>query len=181
MSSFWSLVLLKKNQKSIQNKNSTQNRNDANHFFDTENIKFSSKIGIVVEKHNETSLVDKVAVKEKTKFVLKRFFVSEKKVLSNNFNKDNFNRGAFAERIKNNCQCILTKKLNFIEEQEWVDSKKNIITYLLGLSEGDIGQSLSKSKIPIFTSSGSFSPVSSFLIQMKDGKITEKECSYKNY
>ena len=173
MSSFGSLVLFAKNQKSIQNKNSTQDRNDADHFFETEKIKFSSKIGIVVETHNETNLVDKEAVKEKTKFVLNHFLVSTKKVLSNNFNKDNFN-----QRIKNNCQCILTKKLNFIGEQEFGASKKNIITYLLGISEWDIGLDLSKSKIPIFTSSGSFSPVSSFLIQMKDGKITKEKCSY---
>ena len=209
MSSFGSLVSFVKNQKLIQNKESAQDHNDANHFFDEEKIKFSTKIEM------ETSLGDKVVVKEKRKFVLKHFMVSEQKVFANNFNKDNFDRDSIRvtaraipagvesntnfpiksikrefpfgsnsivvedlEGKKNKSQCFLTKKLNFIGNQECGGSKKNIITYLSGLSEGDIGQDLQKSNITIFTSSGSCSPVSSFLIQMKDGKITKEKCSY---
>lgn len=209
MSSFGSLVSFVKNQKLIQDKESAQDHNDVKHFFDEEKIKFSTKI------EKETSLEDKVVVKEKRKFVLKHFMVSEQKVFANNFNKDNFDRDSIRltarsipagvdsntnfpiksikrkfpfgsnsivvedlEGKKNKSQCFLTKKLNFIGNQECGGSKKNIITYLSGLSEGDIGQDLQKSNITIFTSSGSCSPVSSFLIQMKDGKITKEKCSY---
>ena len=152
MSSFGSLVSFVKNQKLIQNKESAQDHNDANHFFDEEKIKFSTKIEM------ETSLGDKVVVKEKRKFVLKHFMVSEQKVFANNFNKDNFDRDSIRftarsipagvdsntnfpiksikrkfpfgsnsivvedlEGKKNKSHCFLTKKLNFIGNQECGD------------------------------------------------------------
>jgi len=187
MSSFGSLVLLVRNPKSILGGNSTQDRNNAKHFFDKEKIKFSTKIGIVdqeviVAKHNEIDLCDEEKEKKNIKFDLKYFIV-------NNFNKDNFNGdsvvvGGFRKNKKNSIdRCTLNKKLKSIEKQRGtcaVDSKKNIITHLLVASEGESIQNLTKGNIPIFTSSGSFLPMSSVLIKMENGKITKEKCSWTN-